>query len=195
MMFTFGGQRYHYFYHPYNTTWRNERAAEIPIVLAILRQYSGQQVLEVGNVLSHYFFVNHDVIDKYEKWPGVINVDAADYRPSLKYDLIVSISTMEHVGWDEQPHDSAKIMRTIRNLKSSLAPKAKLVLTLPVGYNMDLDRLLDGQSIGFSEKRCLKRISKDNRWVEVSWEDIRCSSYGHPFPAANGLVVGIIVNA
>ena len=146
-------------------------------------------------MLSHYFLGNHDVIDKYEKWPGVTNVDVADYRVSLKYDLIVSISTIEHVGWDEQAHDPTIIIRAIRNLKSSLAPKGKLVLTLPVGYNMDLDRLLDGQNLGFSEKRCLKRISKDNRWVEVPWEDIRCSRYGRPFPAANGLIVGIIVNA
>ena len=32
--FVFAGHVYRYFRHPYNATWRNERAVEIPIVAA-----------------------------------------------------------------------------------------------------------------------------------------------------------------
>jgi hypothetical protein len=83
----------------------------------------------VGNVLSHYFSVNHDVVDKYEKAEGVINRDIIDFHPSKEYDLIISISTLEHVGWDEDIsdhkilHDPSKILRAIENLRGLLAPQ------------------------------------------------------------------------
>jgi len=51
-------------------------------------------------VLSHYFAVKHDIVDKYEIAPSVVNEDLVNFKPGKKYDLIVSISTLEHVGWD-----------------------------------------------------------------------------------------------
>ena len=45
------------------------------------------ELLEIGNVLSHYFKWDHDVVDKYEKVEGVINEDVVDFRPSKKYDI------------------------------------------------------------------------------------------------------------
>jgi hypothetical protein len=80
--FTFQGEVYRYFYHPYNITWRNERAVEVPIVWKIVNKYVGRNVLEVGNVLSHYFPVHHDVLDKYEKAKGVINEDVVEFSPA-----------------------------------------------------------------------------------------------------------------
>jgi hypothetical protein len=38
------------------------------------------------------------VLDKYEQAPGVINEDVVSFSPPQKYDLIVSVSTLEHVG-------------------------------------------------------------------------------------------------
>src|SRR5579872_7186960 len=73
--FEFRGKTYLYFWHRYNATWRNERAVEIPIAREFIAQSRGGNVLEVGNVLSHYGPVQHDVLDKYEKAEGVINED------------------------------------------------------------------------------------------------------------------------
>jgi len=196
--FTFQGENYRYFYHKYNTTWRNERAVEIPIVWKIMKKYKGRNILEVGNVLSHYFPVSHDIVDKYEKADGVINQDVIDFHPSKKYDLIIGISTLEHVGWDENLrdhkilHDPMKILHAIENLKSLLAPKGKMVITLPLGYNPELDKLLRNDKIHFTRRFCLKRISEDNKWIEVYWKDAQNARYNNPFPAANGLVIGII---
>ena len=109
--FILQGRPYRYFYHPYNTTWKNERAVEIPIILDKIQfyHYQGGRILEVGNVLSNYVHFQHDIIDKYDKSEGVINQDVVDFQPAEnendKYDLIVSISTIEHVGWDETPRD------------------------------------------------------------------------------------------
>src|SRR5439155_26790749 len=65
---------YQYFYHPYNQTYCNERAVEIPIVWPLVRSVPPERVLEVGNVLSHYFPTRHAIIDKFEHAPGVQNV-------------------------------------------------------------------------------------------------------------------------
>src|SRR4030042_2245713 len=129
--FTLQGHTYTYFCHKYNTTWRNERAVEIPIMLKIVKNYHGEKMLEVGNVLSHYFSVHHDILDKYEKAAGVINKDVIEFKPSNKYDLIIAISTLEHIGWDERPQDPMKILGAIENLKNCLAPKGRIVVTLP----------------------------------------------------------------
>jgi len=190
--FTFQGETYSYFYHKYNKTWRNERAVEVPIIWEIVKKHQGKRILEVGNVLSHYFSVSHDIIDKYEKADSVINQDVVDFQPNKKYDLIVSISTLEHVGWDEEPRDPMKILRAIQNLENLFASETKIVVTLPLGYNTKMDKLLKEGKIHFSEQYCLKRISRDNRWIEVNWNDIREAKYGSPFPSANGLIIGII---
>ena len=196
--FTFQKERYKYFYHKYNPTWRNERAVEIPIIWRTVRKYEGKNILEVGNVLSNYFPVKHDVIDKYEKAENVITQDAADFHPAKKYDLIVSISTLEHVGWDENPSDHKilnepdTVLRAIENLKGLLALEGTLVITLPLGYNPCLDKLLKSDQTKFGRRFCLKRVSKDNKWIEASWEDIKNAKYNSPFPAANGLLIGII---
>ncbi|GAH93498.1 unnamed protein product, partial [marine sediment metagenome] len=140
--FTFREQIYNYFYHRYNSTWGNERAIEVPVVWDIVKKYKGKHILEVGNVLSHYFPTQHTILDKYEKASGVINLDVVDFQPAEKYDLIVSISTLEHVGWDEKPREPRKILRALENLKRCSALGGQIVVTLPLGYNREIDKLL-----------------------------------------------------
>src|SRR5581483_2472937 len=149
-----------------------------------------RRVLEVGNVLSHYFPVRHDVLDKYEKSPDIINKDITAFKTAKKYDLIIGISTLEHVGWDERPRDPGKIARAVASMRSLLAPGGRIVLTLPLGYNPHLDRMLDRKQIRFSEARYLKRVSRDNRWIETEWAGVRGSRYNSPYPFANALVIG-----
>lgn len=190
--FSFQYKTYEYFYHPYNTTWSNERTVEIPIIWNLMKDYRGKEILEVGNVLSHYYPVSHDILDKYEEADGVINCDVVSFQPSKKYDLIVSISTLEHVGWDEKPHEPMKFVEAIEHLKKLIAPDGKLVVTFPVGHNFMLDELLDKHSVGFTSIFYLKRVSANNEWVEVDWADIRDAKCNYPYQAANGLIVGMI---
>jgi len=76
LKFSFNGKWYYYFHNRYNFTWADERTVEVPIVWDIVRAHRGKRILEVGNVLSHYFPVKHAVLDKYEKFKGVMNEDA-----------------------------------------------------------------------------------------------------------------------
>ncbi len=190
--FVFQGKTHLYFYHNHNLTWTNERAVEIPIVWDIVKRGNRKSILEVGNVFSYYFSVNHDILDKYESVEGVINKDVVDFKPSKKYDLIVSISTLEHVGWDEKPQDSKKILVAIQNLKKLLNPGGEIVVTLPLGYNPEMDKLLKEGKIHFTQRYYLKRISKDNKWVETGWEDVCGVGYGNPYPGATAIIIGII---
>lgn len=191
--FLFQGSPYHYFYSFYNSTYYDERSVEIPIVMNVIKRREGKRILEIGNVLSHYFNFAHDVVDKYEVSEHVINIDVVEFKSAVKYDLIVSISTLEHVGWDDGPHDDTKILAAFENLKSLVKPKNGMILiTVPLGYNPLMDKVLKEEMVHFSAKYYMKRISKGNEWKEVCMESVQDVKYGKPFPGANGLFIGII---
>lgn len=195
----------------YQIAFLTERTAEIPAVLSILAERTGERVLEVGNVLSHYVTVRHDVIDKYEKAPGIINEDIVDFSPASPYDAVVCISTLEHIGWDEDPQDTiriyiekkdpkdvlkhadpSKIAATITLLKKMVRPGGRIIFSVPIGYNPHLDAMLSSGAIEMTERYCLMRISKTNQWVEATWETVKDLKYNEPFLCANGLIVGVI---
>ena len=191
--FTFEGRKYRYFYHWYNATYWNERAVEVPIVWEIVKSHDGKRILEIGNVLSHYYAVHHTIVDKYEISPRVINEDVVALRlEGKKYDLIISISTLEHVGLDEDSREALKPLRAIENLRQVLADGGMIVVTIPMGHNPHLDTVLLESRIPFTRRLCLKRISRDNRWQQVDWDQIGYAKYNAPFPFANGLVIGFV---
>jgi hypothetical protein len=189
--FSFEGRKYKYCTHRYNHSWSTERTVEIPIIRSEIELAAGKRVLEVGNVLSHYQRINHLVIDKYEKSPYCNNVDIIEFNPGLKFDVIVSISTLEHVGWDEVPKEPEKILRAIEHLRSLLAPGGKLVATVPVGYNDSLDKLLKADKV-FDREGFLKRTSVFNTWQEVSRSVLENAHYNFPFPGANVVLLGTL---
>ncbi len=118
----------------------------------------------------------------------MLNQDVVDFNPPRPYRLIVTISTLEHVGWDETPREEQKVRRAIEHLKSLLEPGGRLVATIPLGYNPGLDRFLDTDRAGFDRLGGLKRLSM-TRWAEAGWEELRGARYDHPWPCANGLVI------
>jgi len=191
--FTFQGETCKYFYHRYNTTWKNERAVEVPVIRAVMEKHRGKRTLEVGNVLSHYSPIEHDVLDKYEKGSGIISEDICIFKPSEKYDLVVSISTLEHVGWDEEPKESEKILAALENLsRNVIAPGGKMVITLPLGYNTAMDELLLENKIRFSNTGYLKRISlRSNKWREAQWDELQGEGfrYQHRGYGASAVII------
>lgn len=191
--FYFKEKKLSYFYHRYNSTWKNERIIEIPIVVDYIKKFPNKKILEFGAVLKHYYPIKWDILDKYERGKNIINQDVIDFKPKQKYDLIVSISTLEHVGFDEEKKDSLKILKAIENLrKNCLNKEGKAIFTMPLGYNIQMDKLLFERKIKFDEKVFLKRINKKNEWKEASEEESKKARYGSPFKAANYLIVGII---
>ena len=152
-----------------------------------MKGYDENSILEVGNVLSHFFEVHHEIAI------GVINQDIVNYNPSKKYNLIVTISTLEHVGWNETTHEPLKIMRAIKKLKSLMTTSGKIVITLPNGYSPVLDNIFRKNKLDFSEQYFFKRKSRKNKWKQVNWKKISKLVYGYLIRySANRIVVGII---
>jgi SAM-dependent methyltransferase len=141
-------------------------------------------------VLSHYVPVRHTVVDKYEVAPGVLNVDIRDFRPSGRFGLIVCISTIEHVGFDEEPRDPAKAGVAFADLRNLLAPGGRMLVTFPIDYNPSFDALVRDGAIRFDRLRFVKRVSASNRWREVEATEAFAASYDDPYPMANAVGVG-----
>ena len=188
--FIFNGKHYNYFYHRYNITWANERFVEVPIFKEMIDNEKGT-ILEVGNVLSHYYPPSWVIIDKFEKSKGVINQDIINFKPGNKFDLIITISTLEHVGYDDNSGNSEeKIIASVENLKNNcLKRKGKLVITVPIGYNPFMDRIIRENKLKLAKESFMKKIN-GKTWKEVSKEEAMKCSYGKPFLYANALMIG-----
>ena len=186
---------YEYLYNLYNATWRNERAVELPIVfryayfmsldrgreIGWFTGYNDCSILEIGNVTSHY--TNYGlqwgmntalpdaIVDKYEHGWGVKNEDIVTFKPKEKYDLVISISTLEHVGIDEEPPNPSKLIEALFNIKKNiLKPGGTMLATVPVGYNGCLDQLLTLEPDLFTSIHCMWRKShRSLDWIEVEW--------------------------
>jgi hypothetical protein len=185
--FSFMGTRHAYVIHPFILD--NERAVEVALAREFLSDRKGT-ILEVGNVLANFMSLPHDVVDKYEKAPGVINEDIIAYAPGKKYDVIVTVSTLEHVGWDETPRTPEKILQAIAHLKSLLADGGELLATMPIDYNSYLDKVIRENQTGFTRVNFLIRISSDNRWREASFDEAIIQKFGTPYTCANAIMVG-----
>ncbi|OGJ71174.1 hypothetical protein A2424_02845 [Candidatus Peribacteria bacterium RIFOXYC1_FULL_54_13] len=190
--FSFRGRTYSYFCHWYNTTYNNERALEVAVMLDMVNAVAARNgsILEIGNVLSHYANVCHDVLDKYEKGTNVIHEDVVTYAPQKTYDLICSISTIEHVGWDEDPKDSLKIVRALQNLKQLLSPGGMLIVSVPIQYNPHMDELIASNAF-LPEQHFFKRVSLSNIWKPVQKKEALSSMYNEPYPFGNAITIGV----
>jgi hypothetical protein len=195
--FAIDGNAYRYFLHYYNNTWGNERAVEISYVWDIVKKARNERkkVLEVGNVLSNYFSIDHDVVDKYEKsnYPRLLNIDFNDYFPGEKYDLIVSISTFEHIGKLDPPEFWGRVKDSVDHVADLLSPGGSAVITVPAGYNDFLDRAIRDGRISFSRTICMERHPKHNEWKQTTLEAALGKPYIRPFPGATGLIIGYVI--
>ena len=184
------GKTYEYFYDYYNNTYAGERCVEIPIVLSMIANCDDANLLEVGNVLRHYTGMTHDVIDKYEHAPGLICCDVLDYRPEKAYQAIVSISTIEHIGWDETVKDATKPARVVEHLRSLLKKNGTLIVSTPTGYNPAVDEGFSSGQFRFDDVIALCRTSFST-WRESTVEEALSHRFGSPYPYGNAVLIGL----
>lgn len=134
-MFNIGNWHFNYLVHVYNNPRINERAIEVPVAVKMLKELP--KALEVGAVTPHYLYKTHEVIDLYEEFPGVINADVLTYQPlDAPYDLVFSISTLEHLQGEAEFH------LAIERMKSWLSPEGFLYFTVPFGQEEWMDKVM-----------------------------------------------------
>lgn len=186
--FVLDGQEYDYCLGKHNAAHRNERTVEVPIGARLLEQHGGR-ALEVGNVLSNYMPISHVVIDLSAKKGSlpVLRRDVVDFDDEDGFDLIISISTMEHVGFP------LKFNRGMANLKRLLRPSGTMMITMPMGYHKALDDFLVTGEAGFTQYLRMVRVDEENNWEERPWPDKNVFvPYGTFCPgAAADLFIGI----
>jgi len=190
--FIYDSREYKYLQDP------GERTIEVPVAWHLLAGYDYKKVLEVGNVMwsraCRHWMDWHYVVDKYEKLDGIIdNTDIIDFNPDKLYNLILCISTIEHVGYDETPRDVSKCLEAYDKMKSLLSPGGMLFITWPFGYNKYIDQYLFNGSFDFTDTLFMKRISEDNKWIECGLEEAKTAKYAYPYEAGNALVFGYYI--
>lgn len=179
-------------YARHNVTWANERCVELALARALMAGIPPERLLEVGHVTPHYFRGGHLVVDKYE--PGSLEVDIVDFAPADRFDLILSISTFEHIAFDEPGATpaseaiAAKVSAALNRCRSLLAPGGLLAITVPLGYNPALDAMIANDELGWDRAAWFKRFPR-RHWREVSRsEAVRCR-YGSPYAFANAILL------
>jgi hypothetical protein len=193
--FRLNSRIYNYWFNKYNKTYANERSVEIALGLTEISQHNHESILELGCVLPHYTKCNWRVIDKFEIGKGIINEDILQYKSDKKFDLIICLSTLEHIGIDDSVVNPKLSVQALDKLKSLLSSSGKLLITVPAGYNSFLDDYLIHDQSGLTECLAMKRLTPWNTWKQVPVKRLLSCKYGWPYNNANGLIVGILDNA
>jgi hypothetical protein len=169
------------------------RRVEIPIVRWFIEQSPGARILEIGNVLAHYGPTGWPVVDIRES--GAINVDVMSWMPKEPVDLLISISTVEHIGFGKfagntVPTTPADVMRRLR---SFLAPGGRAVVTAPTAYNPALDAQVKSGTIG-ADRMWFMRYMGNLEWAECTMEEaLAMSPRGCAGRWSGGLMIYMMV--
>lgn len=177
----------------------NERTVEVALAMDFLDRYTTQEssVLEIGNVMNgvNQFdptrperVGSYAVLDKFEQGANVINEDLRTYESPHLLDVVFSVSTLEHVGVDENERASEALLG-LRKAWSLRKHNGGFFFTIPIGFNTSLERhVIYGwppMHIG-----AMKRVSTDNEWVEVDPEEALAVHYGRPYKHGNAVLIG-----
>jgi hypothetical protein len=186
----FLGERIPLRYDVTGFAWRSERTVELAIGAQALAAHPPQDVLEVGNVMSGYGHAGHHVVDKYERRAGVLNEDIVGFDPGRRYGLVLSFSTLEHVGRDEEPRDPDKAARALESVSNLVASDGALLVSIPVDYHRELEGAFVPGEI-FDSVVLLVRCSRLHHWEPRDLGELPQIHYDTPYPFANGLLVGV----
>ena len=179
-------------YARHNVTWANERCVELALAGALMTGVRPERLLEVGHVTPHYLRSGHMVVDKYQ--PGSLEVDIVDFEPAERFDLILSISTFEHIAFDEPGPTpalqsvAAKVAAALKQCRGLLAPGGLLAITVPLGYNPALDAMIANDELGWDRATWFRRFPR-RRWRRVARSEAVGCRYGSPHAFANAILL------
>jgi hypothetical protein len=184
--FEYNGRVYPYITAEYQSTRKNERAVELPIALHYYNEAGA--VMEVGAVLPHYIpgwpKRAHPCIDLHEQFPAVINADVLTYEPMHMIDLVICVSTLDHLN------NADEVITAVERMKSWLVPGGLLFATIPanqpskVGGGPWLDDVVLSGALDMTMYRMDKVDPAGHNWQQVDMST-PAKQYGHPTTWAN----------
>jgi multidrug resistance efflux pump len=204
-----------------------ERCVEIPIAFEFLANLDKKdRILEVGNVLAYYEntlsehmgILRRKIVDKFENELGVDNEDLMNLRSAEKFDAVVCISTVEHIGQEEEPsgtygehienRDLETPLKAIAKIYDLLDVDGKALITVPFGTLTDGNWYIQfsGQYLAQLKKygvpkeaiatNFLKQLDRNPiwdkaqmLWAEVDGLEVSDAEYNYPFPYSNAIAV------
>lgn len=193
--FTYHGRELNRFDHLYNSTAISERGVEVAVAVDFLAWRWEPPILEVGNVLKHYepeaVVPGRRVVDLYEHGWGVDNIDVFDIEG--EYESIVSISTLEHVGFDYEPRipNAGGPLYAVAYLRELLTSSGVLLVTFGIGFNPELDAHLGELEADATRYTYLNRKAQHgwaSEWYERDFPGL--TDYGTVTPWANTVWIG-----
>lgn len=189
--FIIGAKEYTYFISARNSTWANERAVEISYAKEILKHVGPCDLMEIGNVLKNYLSGDWLVCDKYDSSPGIEQQDVLSLAIGRKFKRIISVSTLEHVGFDEPCQKIDAFPLAMSRIAEHLEVGGEFHCTLPIGYNPIVDQHLRDGSVKFDKVIYLLRDGMTS-WRMGSSREAHEQKYGHPYGCANALAICVV---
>ena len=191
----------------------DERVVEIPWVLARL---GGKRALEVGYAYAEPSYLAALVQAGFDELTGVdlataevpgLRAVQADVRElpfeDRTFDLVLCVSTLEHVGADNTGYglaaedDGASRLTALRELRRVLAPDGRLLITVPCGEPEDYGWFRQDDVRGwtrlftqagfFVEEQEAYELSADG-WRTAPELETRGLRYGERGPAASAVL-------
>lgn len=160
--FTFDGEKYTYETGEHNNARLNERAVEVPIAAKLASAYD--KVLEIGNVLGHYGYESHTVVDMGDYGKQIHTTDILLFEPGELFDCAISISTLEHM----ESADHA--IKAVEHIKSLLKPGSPYLFTIPHGFNPAIDEAI---TIDSFETDYIYRMDKKDGELHTWKQELR----------------------
>ncbi|HEY3543923.1 MAG TPA: methyltransferase domain-containing protein [Gaiellaceae bacterium] len=159
--------------------WSDERAIEIPWVLS---RYAGEErVLDVGTAFAEPLYVEglHELgapelvtVDLAEPATVIADVRKLPFEEA-RFDLILCVSTIEHVGRDNDVYavDAAREENgdeaALRELYRVLTPEGRLLVSVPTGVHDDQGWQVQRAPLAWIElfERCGFLVYEDELYV------------------------------
>jgi len=201
----------------------NERDVEVPALMSVVRRFIPGSVLDVGAHYSWYTYASgmrklipvggYDAVDLLEDAKTAEIVDryrvsdvGALARERPEFDMVFSVSVVEHVGIKPVRHPAARALRCEFVTAMLSMTKNVAFLTFPYGLygecpgeamNVTNDELTIFESLGASEEFASetqffqnKRPAFRERWFEVSRQE---ASSIPLTPALGATCVGLLL--
>lgn len=137
----------------------DERVVEYPWVFSRLVQATGQRLLDAGSVLNYGYLLSKDIVAKSDLTIFTLSPEKRNYaREGISYvfgdlramyfapeafDVVISISTIEHIGLDNSKFHQEKVafremrdgthLNAVEEYKRVLKKGGKCLLTVPFG--------------------------------------------------------------